>query len=55
MIDALAAAGTSADPGQFLQVQFAMSQLTQIGNSISNLIAQINSVINHMVQNQQSH
>jgi hypothetical protein len=43
---------TSVTPGSFLLVQFQMSQVTQIGESISNLISQVNSVVNHAVQNQ---
>lgn len=43
---------SQATPGSFILLQFAMSQVTQIGESISNLIAQVNSVINHAVQNQ---
>lgn len=41
-----------ATPGKFLLVQFAMSQVTQIGESISNLIGQINTMINMAVRNQ---
>lgn len=51
-IRALAANISSATPGSFILLQFQMSQVTQIGESISNLIAQVNSVINHAVQNQ---
>jgi hypothetical protein len=43
---------SSATPGSFILLQFQMSQVTQIGESISNLIAQVNSVINHAIQNQ---
>jgi hypothetical protein len=45
---------SSATPGKFLLLQFSMSQVTQIGESISNLISQIQSVINQMVRNQKS-
>ncbi|MGC1877757.1 MAG: hypothetical protein WA347_03680 [Rhabdochlamydiaceae bacterium] len=45
---------SSATPGKFLLLQFAMSQVTQIGESISNLISQVQSVINNMVRNQKS-
>lgn len=45
---------SSATPGKFLLLQFSMSQVTQIGESISNLISQIQSVINNMVRNQKS-
>ncbi|MBS0620221.1 MAG: hypothetical protein JSS61_02030 [Verrucomicrobia bacterium] len=45
---------SAATPGKFLLLQFSMSQVTQIGESISNLIAQVNTVINYMVRNQKS-
>lgn len=48
----LASSFSSANPGTFLLLQFQYSQLTQIGESVSNLIAQVNSVINHAVNNQ---
>jgi hypothetical protein len=35
-----------------LLVQFQMSQVTQIGDSISNLIAQVQSMINNSIRNQ---
>jgi hypothetical protein len=45
---------STATPGKFLLVQFAMSQVTQIGQSISNIIYQVNSVINNAVRNQKT-
>lgn len=48
----LASKMSQATPGSFILLQFQMSQITQIGESISNVIAQVNSVINHAVQNQ---
>jgi hypothetical protein len=51
-VRAVASSISSATPGKFLLLQFAMSQVTQIGSSISNLIAQVQSVINRMIQNQ---
>jgi len=53
-IQSLASSISSASPGKFLLAQFAMSQVTQIGDSISNLIAQVNTVINKAVQNQRT-
>jgi len=46
--------GSQATPGAFIMLQFQMSQVTQIGESISNLISQVNSMINKAVQNQQA-
>lgn len=43
-----------ATPGKFLLLQFAMSQVTQVGESISNLISQVQSTIMQMVRNQKS-
>ena len=43
---------SAATPGKFLLLQFQMSQVTQIGESISNLISQVQSVVNNMVRNQ---
>lgn len=51
-VRALASKISQATPGSFILLQFQMSQITQIGESISNLIAQVNSVINHAVGNQ---
>jgi hypothetical protein len=48
----LSRSSSTANPGSFILLQFQMSQVTQIGESISNVIAQVNSVINHAVQNQ---
>ncbi len=45
---------SSATPGKFLLLQFGMSQVTQIGDSISNLISQVNSMINTSVRNQKT-
>lgn len=43
-----------ATPGKFLLLQFAMSQVTQIGDSISNLVSQVQSVIMNSIRNQKS-
>ncbi len=45
---------SAATPGKFLLLQFGMSQVTQIGDSISNLISQVNSMINNAVRNQKT-
>jgi hypothetical protein len=52
-VKVLAANISTATPGSFILIQFQMSQVAQIGESISNLIAQVNTVISHAVQNQQ--
>jgi hypothetical protein len=45
---------SSTTPGTFLMLQFQMSQLTQIGDSISNVISQVNSMCNNAIRNQKS-
>lgn len=45
---------SAATPGRFLLLQFAMSQVTQIGQSISNLLSQVNTVISRAIQNQKT-
>lgn len=50
----LASRASLATPGRFLLIQFQMSQVTQIGDSISNLIAQVQSMINNAVRNQKT-
>jgi hypothetical protein len=45
---------SQATPGSFILLQFQMSQVTQIGESISNLISQVNSVIGNAIRNQKT-
>lgn len=45
---------SAATPGKFLLLQFAMAQLTQVGDTLSNLISQVNSMINNSVRNQKT-
>lgn len=45
---------SQATPGKFLLLQFQMSQVTQIGESISNVVSQIMSVINTSIRNQKT-
>ncbi len=53
-VRALASRMSVATPGRFLLLQFQMSQVTQIGDSISNLISQVQTMINNSVRNQKS-
>lgn len=53
-VNAVASKVSSATPGKFLLLQFQMSQVTQIGESISNLISQVMSTINNAIRNQKS-
>ena len=45
---------SSAQPGQFLMLQFMMSSVSQVGQSISNLVSQVQGLINNSVRNQKS-
>ena len=51
-VRALASNMSSANPGSFILLQFQMSQVQQMGESISNLINQVNKIINNSVSNQ---
>ncbi len=53
-VKSLASQISQATPGKFLLLQFQMSQITQIGESISNLIAQVNSVLMASIRNQKT-
>jgi len=47
-------ANNETNPGQFLQLQMQTSSLAQVGESISNIIANANSVIKNAVQSQRA-
>ncbi|MEX0961715.1 MAG: hypothetical protein WDZ28_02530 [Simkaniaceae bacterium] len=51
-VRAIASNISSATPGKFLLLQFSMSQVTQVGESISNLVYQVGSMIMNAVRNQ---
>lgn len=53
-VKALASKMSQATPGSFILLQFQMSQVTQMGESISNLISQVNSVISAAIRNQKT-
>ncbi len=53
-VRAVASSISSATPGKFLLLQFSMSQVTQVGESISNLIAQVQALIMASVRNQKA-
>jgi hypothetical protein len=44
--------GSGVSPVQFLMLQFTVTQLSQIGDSVSNIISSINSMINNSIRNQ---
>lgn len=51
-VRALASKMSTANPGSFILLQFQMANVTQMGESISNLISQVNTIISHSIQNQ---
>lgn len=53
-VRSLASKMSTANPGAFILLQFQMSQVTQMGESISNVISQVNTVISHAIQNQKT-
>lgn len=53
-VRALASKMSQATPGSFILLQFEMAQVTQMGESISNLISQVNSVISASIRNQKT-
>ena len=54
MVRHLASNISTATPGKFLLLQFGMAQVTQVGETISNLISQVNAMIISTVRNQKS-
>lgn len=51
-VRALASNMSAANPGSFILLQFQMAQVTQMGESISNLVNQVNVIIGKTIQNQ---
>jgi hypothetical protein len=57
LVKAVRSVGSSISqvtPGAFLLLQFQMSQVTQIGETISNLVSQLQAVVNNSTRNQKS-
>jgi len=46
-VEASACNISSTNPGQFLVLQFMMSTVSQVGQSISNLVSQVQSLVNN--------
>ena len=53
-VRSLASNMSAANPGSFILLQFQMSQVQQLGDSISNLINQANKIIGTTIGNQQA-
>lgn len=54
MVRSVASRMSAATPGKFLMIQFAMANVAQVGESISNLLSQVNSVIGNAIRNQKT-
>lgn len=53
-VKSLADKSDSAQPGMFILLQFEMSKVAQVGDTISNLIAQVQSMIMTSIRSQKS-
>lgn len=53
-VRALASKMSQATPGSFILLQFQMAQLTQMGESVSNIVSQVNTVISNAIRNQKT-
>ncbi len=53
-VRSLASKMSQATPGSFILLQFQMANVTQMGESISNLISQVNAVISSAIRNQKT-
>ena len=51
-IQSLGEGVNSVDPAKFLLIQFQMSQVTQVGDTISNIVYQVNNIISTSIRNQ---
>ena len=54
MVRSIASSPSAATPGKFLMLQFAMANVAQMGESISNVLAQVNTVISGAIKNQRT-
>lgn len=51
LMSSLGGTSSQIQPGKFIMLQFAMSQVAQIGQSVSNVVSTITSVISNAVRN----
>ena len=51
-VRSLVSKGSQINPGSFIMLQFQMANVAQMGESISNLISQLNTIISHAITNQ---
>lgn len=51
MMKSLGSSSSQIQPGKFIYLQFAMSQVAQVGQSVSNVVSTLTSVISNAVRN----
>jgi hypothetical protein len=51
LVNSLSQHMTSVNPGSFMLLQFQMGNLTQIGDSISNVISSMNGIAKNSISN----
>lgn len=51
MMKSLGGSSSQIQPGKFIYLQFAMSQVAQVGQSVSNVVSTLTSVISNAVRN----
>lgn len=51
MMKSLGGSASEIQPGKFIFLQFAMSQVAQVGQSVSNVVSTLTSVISNAVRN----
>ncbi len=51
MMKSLGTDASQIQPGKFIYLQFAMSQVAQVGQSVSNVVSTLTSVISNAVRN----
>lgn len=51
MMKSIGSSASQIQPGKFIYLQFAMSQVAQVGQSVSNVVSTMTSVISNAVRN----
>ncbi|OGN63055.1 MAG: hypothetical protein A3F09_01525 [Chlamydiae bacterium RIFCSPHIGHO2_12_FULL_49_11] len=53
-VASLTAKGTAMTPGDFLLIQMQMAKVAQVGESLSNMLAQLSTVVQNAIRNQKT-
>jgi hypothetical protein len=51
MVTSISMNSTNVQPGKFLMLQFMMGNLSQIGDSISNVVSSMNAIAKNSISN----